>query len=84
MINSPPIADHTFARCVLTSLLVDETLLLSYVNLHFRGLPFRVEIVPSQLKHMYSVLFAFTWRPMPPAAYSRLCSMDLAWVGVFV
>ena len=35
------------------------------------------------LIYMYSVLFAFTWKPMPPAASSRLCSRDSAWVGVF-
>ena len=35
-------AVHTFARCILTSLSVDETLLLRYVNLstNFRGLSF--------------------------------------------
>ena len=26
------------------------------------------------LKHVYSVLFVLIWRPMPPAACSRLCS----------
>ena len=31
---------------------------------------------------MYTVLFEFTWRPMPPAACSRLCSK--AWAGIFV
>ena len=31
---------------------------------------------------MYSVLYAFAWRPMPPAACSRLCSRDSAWVNV--
>ena len=37
----------------------------------------------SHLKHMYSVLFVFTWCPMPPAICSRLCSQDSAWAGVF-
>ena len=30
---------------------------------------------------MFSVLSALTWRPMPPAAFSRLCSKDSAWVA---
>ena len=49
---------------------------------YFRDL-FSAEISPFWLKHMYSVLSAFTWRRLPPAACSRLCSMDSAWVGVF-
>ena len=32
---------------------------------------------------MYSVLSALTWRPMPAAAHSRLCSRVSAWAGVF-
>ena len=57
------IAVHTFAKHILTSLLVDETLLSMNMNLstNFRGLPYRMEIASSQLKHMYSVMFAFTW-----------------------
>ena len=35
------------------------------------------------LKHMYSILSPFTWRPMPPAACSKWCSRGSAWVGVF-
>ena len=79
------IAVHAFAWRILTSLSVDEILLLKYVNLstNFRRPAFRVEIAPSHLKHMYSVLFTFTWRPMPLAACSRLCSKDSVWVGVF-
>ena len=38
---------------------------------------------PLWLKHIYIVLSALTWRPMPAAAYSRLCSRVLAWAGVF-
>ena len=84
MINSQLIEVHTFARCILISLSVDEILLLRYVNLftNFRGLPFRVEMAP-RLKHMYSILLMFMWRPMPPAACSRLCSRDSAMEGVF-
>ena len=53
LIDSESIAVHTFARCILRSLSVDETLLLKYVNLsiNFRGPPFRVEVAPSWLKH---------------------------------
>ena len=40
----------------------------------FRELPFGVEMSPVWLKHIYSVLCALTWRPMPAAARSRLCS----------
>ena len=70
MIDSLLITIHTFTRCILMSLLVDEMLLSRYVNLstNFRELPIRVEMSP-WLKHMYSVLSAFTWRPMPPAAW---------------
>ena len=32
---------------------------------------------------MYSVLSAFTWRPMPPTTRSRLCSRVSAWAGLF-
>ena len=72
MINSLLIAIHAYAGYILTSLSVDETLLLRYLNLstNFRGPPFRVEMAPSHLKHMYSVLFAFMWKPMPSAACS--------------
>ena len=84
-IDSLSIAVYAFARRIVMSLSVDETLLLRYGNLstNFRELPFRVEMSLSWLQHMYSVLSAFTWRPMPPAAYSRLCSRYSAWVGVF-
>ena len=53
-------AVNAFTRCMLTSLSIDEILLPRYVNLstNFRGLPLRVEMAPSHLKHIYSVLFA--------------------------
>ena len=35
------------------------------------------------IKNICIVLSVFPWRPMPPAAHSRLCSRDSAWVGVF-
>ena len=80
MIDSQSIAIHAFASRILTSLLVDETLLPRYVKLstNFRGLSFRVEMAPPRFKHMYFVLLAFTWRTVPPATYSRLCSRDSA------
>ena len=76
---------HVFARRILISLLSDEILLPMYVNLptNFRCSPLRVQMTLSLLKLMYSVLFAFTWRPLPPAACSRLCSRDSAWADVF-
>ena len=79
------IAVHTFAEHMLTSLSVDEILLPKYVNLstNFRDLPLKVEMAPSYFKHMNSVLFAFTWRPVPPAACSRLCRRDSDLVDVF-
>ena len=33
------------------------------------------------LKHMYSMLFAFTWRLVPPAACSKWCSRNSARFG---
>ena len=81
-IDSVLIALHTFVRPILTSLLVDETLLLRYVKLstYFRCLPLTIKMASSRLKHMYSILFAFTWRPMLPAVCSWLCSRESAWV----
>ena len=68
----------SFSPChMLMSFSVDETLPPGKVNLStsFNGLRFTVDLSPPWLKHMYSVLSALTWRPMPPAAGSRLCSM---------
>ena len=85
MIDKLSISVHAFAGSILKSLSAVKTLLPRYMNLSisFRGLPSRLEIFPSQWKHIYSILFEFTWWPMPPAVCSRLCSRDLAWVGVF-
>ena len=68
---------HSFASHVMMSISLDETLLPKYVNLStsFRELTFSEE--------MSSILFAYTWRPMPEETRSRLCSRDLAWAGVF-
>ena len=81
MINNLYISVHTFTRCISISLSVDEILLLKHVNLftNYRCLPLRVEMAPSHFIYMYSVLFAFMWRPMPPAVCSRLCSRDSVW-----
>ena len=61
------IAFLAFAKHILTSLLVDEMLLLRYVNWssNFRSVPLRVGMAPFYSKHMYSVLFAFIWKPKP-------------------
>ena len=62
IIDSLTISFHAFAKCMLASLSVDEMLLLRYVNLstNFRGLPLTVEMTSFCLKHIYSVLSAFT------------------------
>ena len=39
---------------------------------------------PVWLKHVYSVLCALTWSPMPAAARSKLCSSVSAWLDAFV
>ena len=63
MVDSHSIAVHTFTRCILTSLSVDEIFLLRYVSLstNFRGQLLRVEMAPLHSKHKNSVLFVFTW-----------------------
>ena len=86
MTDSLWIGVHAFASHVLMSFLVDVTLLPRLVKLStsFRELRFNVEMSPLWLKHVYSVLSALTWRPMPPAAHSRLYTRDSAWVGEFL
>ena len=66
MIDSISIAIHVFARHILLSLSIDETLLPRCVNLsiNFSELQIRVVMSLSWLKQMYSALPAFTWRPM--------------------
>ena len=53
-IDNLSIEVYAFLRRILTSLSVDETLLPKYINLstNFKGLPLRVEMAPSCLKHM--------------------------------
>ena len=55
-INNFSISVYAFARCLLTSLSVDEMMLFRYENLssRSRGLLLWVEIFLSRLKHMYS------------------------------
>ena len=79
MIDSLSIAVEAFAWSILTSLTVDKTLMMMYGNMsNLREPPFKVEMSPSRLKHIYFILFAFTWRPMLPAACSRLCRWNSA------
>ena len=55
MIDNQPNAVHAFTRWILTTLSGDETLLPRYVNLstNSRGPPFKLEMAPSRLKHLY-------------------------------
>ena len=57
MINNLSTAIHIFPIHILTSLSVDEILLLRYMNwgTNFRGLLFKVEMAPSCLNHMNSI-----------------------------
>ena len=74
MISNLSIAITALASCMLMSFSVEETLIQRYVNLStsFREPPFSVEMSIFRLKHVYSDLSAFAWRPMPLAACSRL------------
>ena len=78
MIDNLSISVHVFSMRKLTSLLVDEILLLRYMkcSTNFRILRLKVELTLSCLRH---VLFAFTLRPMFLAACFRLRCRDLAW-----
>ena len=84
MIESLLIAVHAFISRVSMSFSVHEMLLPRQVNLStsFREVPSSVEMSPSWLKHINSVLCALTWSPMPAAARSKLCSSVSAWLGV--
>ena len=80
VIDNLSMAVHGFARHILMSLSVDEMLLPRYmkVSTNFREPPFRGKMSPSWLKHLHFILSAFTWRPLPPAACSRLCSKGIS------
>ena len=85
MTDSVSIAVHAFASGALMFLSVDKALITRQVNFStsFRELPFSVEMSPLWLKYVFYVLSELTWKPMPAAARSRLCSWVSAWVGVF-
>ena len=70
---------------MLTSLSVNEILLPRCVkwSTDFRGLAFNVEMAPSFLNYMNSVLYEFTQRSMPLAVCSSLSSGDSARADVF-
>ena len=65
-------------RCMLTSLSVDEMLLLRYINwsVNFRDLPLWVF-------KTYKLSFIYIYIEAMPPAFSRLCNRDSAWAGVF-
>ena len=77
--NSPRI------RSTYVDISVDEIFLPRYMNesTNFRCLPLNVEMALPCFKRIKSVLFAFTLRRIPLAAFSGLCSLDSAWAGVF-
>ena len=76
-IDNLSIAIHAFANRILMSFFVHETLLPKYVKLStdFREPPLTMEMSPFWSKHMYSVLSAFSWKPMPPATCRLLQTM---------
>ena len=78
-IDNLSMVDHAFASRILMSFSVNKPLLPRYANLStdFREPPFKVEIPSFWLTHMYSILSAFTWRPIPPAAWDSkaLCHL---------
>ena len=76
MIDKLSIALLAFARCMLTPLISRSGVAVKACHLEWRWLL-------SVLKHMYSVLFVFTWRPMTHAACSRLCRSDYTWTSVY-
>ena len=71
--NSLSTVAHAFSRRILISLSTDETLLPRYENLfsNFREPSFWVKISPS-LKHVYSILSAFTLKLMLLAACTKV------------
>ena len=70
---------------MLVDISVDEILLLGSGNwsTNFRDLPLEVEIVPSGLSSINSILFVFPLKPMALIAYPDLRSTDSTWAGVF-
>ena len=84
MVENLIIVVHVFPMYLLASLSVNEILLPRCVNwsINFKELPFSMEMVPSCLKYINSVLSDFMQKPIPVAACSRLYSKDSTWVGV--
>ena len=78
------IADHTFAKHMLTSLSVDEILLPRYMNLstNFEK-PATENRVVSLFKIHLLCFICIHAETNVPAACSRLCRLHLASVGVF-
>ena len=75
-IDNQSITFYAFTGCMLTSLTVDKIWLPSHMNwsTNFRSLSLKVEMAPSYLKLMNSILFVFTLRTMPLAACIRVCA----------
>ena len=70
MVDNLSIAVHTFTNCMLS---VEKILLTMYLNgsTNFRGMQLEVEMIPSCLKHMRSILFALSKWPVYYTACSR-------------
>ncbi len=64
-------------------LLLLMTALGKYAFVSRMLMSFSVDETLLPFKDIYSVLCALTWRPMPAAARSKLCSSVSAWLGVF-
>ena len=79
MTDNLSIAIHAFASHVLMSFSVDETL-FPKVNL---ATSYREPLFSVEMSNINSVLSVFTWRSMPPASRSRLCSRYSVRAGVF-
>ena len=60
MIDKLSIAVHAFAVCMFTPHSVNELLLPRYLRWFTNYLPFNVDMAPSCLKHMNTVLSEFT------------------------
>ena len=86
MIDIFLIAVNALVSCVSMSFSVDETLLPREVNLStsFREVPSSVEMSPAWLKHIYSVLCALTWRPMPVEARSKLSIYLYIYIYIYI
>ena len=79
MIDNLSSAVHAFNKHILTSLSVDEIMLLRHVNLstNFIGLTLKVEMASSRLKRISYL------RSHRGQCLLLLCRQDSAWSGVF-